>query len=115
MIINRLEIPKIVHAYVVEMVPMIRLGIRYGVSRSAIYRVLSEAGVDTSKKSAVIDLRCDCCGKKIRKIRSIVRRFKNGYCGQVCYFNHKIQLGREASLAKIVSKSKENEVTHTQQ
>ena len=57
---------------------------KYNRTRQGIYKLLKCNGIDTSKKK--IQVSCCACGKEISKNKSAVRRQKNLFCGNECYY-----------------------------
>lgn len=82
-----LELVNIVYGYSVELKPMIELAKQYGITRQGVYKVLHQAGIDTSKAGAGnMDVSCTCCAKVFSKHRCQVRRQKHVFCSEECYF-----------------------------
>lgn len=77
------DIVNIVHAYTVELVPMIELAKRYNVTRQAIYKVLRKAGIDTSKRLTPVS--CTVCGNEMLRTRPRIRNQKWHFCDHKCY------------------------------
>ena len=77
---------KIIHAFVVELVPMIELAERFNVSRMGIWKVLQRAGIDTTKQAAHISTTCENCNQPITKIRCTFRKNLHSFCNRSCYF-----------------------------
>lgn len=101
--INRLEIPNIVRAYTTELIPVIELSGRYGITRSGIYSILHAAGVSTRYEvSAHIKTTCDneACGKEIDVVRSVYRKRLRNFCKSDCYYEW---LNRENKKHPLVS------------
>ncbi len=76
----------IVREYTTNLIPMIELAKRYGMTRQAVYKILKKAEVDTSKAAANIDVSCTVCGKEFKKLRYQVRKAKHVFCCEECYF-----------------------------
>lgn len=57
---------------------------KYNVTRQAIYKTLKVAGIDTSKR--LLDVSCTTCGRLIKRNKGRVRRQKNHFCDQECYY-----------------------------
>ena len=73
----------IINAYSVDLVPMITLADRYGVTRQAIYKVLARSGIDTRKQQ--IPVSCTTCGQEILRVKSRIRKQLHHFCGDDCY------------------------------
>lgn len=74
----------IVNAYIIDLVPMIKLAEQYNVSRAAIYKIIRKAGVDTSAQSKMM-VTCTACGTEIERTRGRIRKNLNHFCDQLCY------------------------------
>ena len=59
---------------------------RYSLTRQRIWQVLKAAGVDTTKKGAMIKVICAYCGGEFKRIRCQVRKSKNNFCSNECYY-----------------------------
>ena len=58
-----------------------------GISRQAVWKILKEQGVKTSKKEAAwIKYECDFCGKPSRMTRGRWRNSIKHFCCDACYF-----------------------------
>jgi hypothetical protein len=73
----------IIEAYL-NLIPMIELAKRYGLTRQGVHKIIRNAGVDTAKTGG-IEVSCDCCQKIIKRFRSHVRKAKHIFCGNDCY------------------------------
>jgi hypothetical protein len=73
----------IIAEYSEQLTPMITLAKQYAVSRQAIYKILSQAGVDTHKGK--IPVSCTTCGKEIMRTKAVIRKRLNLFCGFDCY------------------------------
>lgn len=73
----------IVKAYTIDLIPMIELANKYNVTRQAIYKILKNMGVDTSKK--LIKVSCSACGEIIERNKSRIRKQRNHFCNYECY------------------------------
>ena len=80
------EIIDIIDSYTVDLIPMIQLAHKHGITRQGVYKVLQKAGIDTSKAAAWLKVSCTCCGKEFAKRRAQVRKYKHVFCGEPCYF-----------------------------
>ena len=78
---------EVVRAYRDELVPMIELAKRYGVSRQAIHKCLRVSGVATGKKDNRVVRPCGWCGKPVEKVRCQARTRKRFFCPGDCYFD----------------------------
>jgi hypothetical protein len=85
MVISPDEYETIKTLYEDELVTMVDLAERYGVTRQGIYKVLKKAGVDTSKKGG-IEIPCTTCGEIVVKPRCQVRVRNNLFCSSRCYY-----------------------------
>lgn len=58
---------------------------RYGVSRTYIYRVLKQVGVDTTKRK--YEVVCGACGEIVLKPRCQIRISNSHFCSKKCYWD----------------------------
>jgi hypothetical protein len=73
-------------SYKIDFVPMDFLASKYKVSRMAIWKVLNNAGVDTTKKTgAHIATVCKNCNKPIVKTRCCFRKSLHHFCSHKCF------------------------------
>ncbi len=79
----------IINAYETDLIPMIDLAKRYGVTRQCIFKALNKAGVNTHKGTegaSQITFSCTVCGKEGTRHRGDFRKRKHVFCGEACYF-----------------------------
>lgn len=77
----------IVQAYTVDLLPIIKIAEKYGVTRQGVYKALKRNGVSTSNAAnGKIPVRCACCGDTRLFPRSRVRRSRYLFCGIECYY-----------------------------
>ena len=76
----------IIQAYTVQLIPMIQLARKYGVTRQCIFKLLNKADIDTSKEAANISVSCTVCGEETKRLRCIVRKSHHIFCSKACYF-----------------------------
>ena len=77
----------IIEGYSVNLIPMITLAKRYGISRQGVYKVLRMAGIETSKEFAGnLMVSCTVCGTEVKKHRAEVRKRLHIFCSEACYF-----------------------------
>jgi len=74
----------IIEAYNVQLVPIIKLAEKYNVTRQAIYKLLKQSGIDTTKK--LIQVSCTTCGNILLRPKCRIRKQKNHFCDDTCYF-----------------------------
>lgn len=67
-----------------ELVPMIELAKKYGVTRQSIYKIIKKAGIPTAK--GPIEVSCDCCGKIVPKLKCQIRKQRHHFCDNDCYY-----------------------------
>ena len=72
----------IINAYNDELVPMITLAERYGISRQAVYKILKKSGSDTTKGTMLVS--CSACGKEIERPKCKIRKQANHFCNNEC-------------------------------
>ncbi len=77
---NRVDI---IEAYE-NLTPVIELAEKYSLTRQGIYKVLRVNGIDTTKKK--LDVSCTTCGKIIQRPKCRIRKQKNHFCDDECYF-----------------------------
>jgi len=73
----------IIHAYTVDLEPMISIASRYERTRQAIYKVLKKAKVDTTKHKILVS--CDCCQEEIFRHKCVVRNRTHIFCSRGCF------------------------------
>ena len=73
----------IIEAYEIQFKPIITLAKQYGVTRQAIYKILWQAGIDTTKKRLPVS--CDVCGTEHLRPRCQIRNRKHMFCSPECY------------------------------
>ncbi len=85
--INPKDRVNVIEAYTVGLEPMQSIGTRYDVTRQAVYKVLCRAGIDTSKGNrGKLTVSCSACGAEIIRHRFRIRKQKNLFCDDSCYF-----------------------------
>lgn len=57
---------------------------KYSVSRQAIYKILKQAGIDTSKRR--IPVSCHVCGTEILRTKGRIRKQLHHFCSDACYY-----------------------------
>ena len=82
-IITTEQVDAIIKGYEVDLVSMIDLANRYGVTRQAIHKLLRRYGIDTSKKR--IEVTCCACGVSIMRPKCQLRNRKRVFCSDDCY------------------------------
>jgi len=82
--IARKEQVNIIEAYEVQLVPIITLAKKHGVTRQAVYKVLWKAGIDTTKKRLPVS--CDVCGTEHLRPRCQIRNRTHIFCSPECYY-----------------------------
>ena len=75
----------IIEAYTINLSSMQEIADILHVSRNAIYKILRKSGVDTTKHR--ISISCTTCGKTIERTRKRVRKQRNHFCSQDCYYS----------------------------
>jgi YHS domain-containing protein len=75
----------IIEGYKNNLIPMIELAKCYDVTRTAIYKTLKKAGVDTKK--GLIEVSCSNCNSTIPAHKSRIRNQKYIFCDRDCYIN----------------------------
>lgn len=75
----------IINAYTVELEPAKSIANRYGVTRSAIWKILRAEGIDMAS-SGRITVSCAACGKEMVRYRYHVRNRVNVFCSEECYY-----------------------------
>jgi hypothetical protein len=73
----------IVRAYESELISMIDLAERYGITRQGIYKILKHAGIDTTKRK--LPVTCTACGQEVMAHKARIRRQKWIFCNHECY------------------------------
>ena len=66
-----------------ELTPMAQLAKKFNVTRQAIYKILKQAGIDTSKQG--LSVSCTTCGKELVRDKFQIRKQKNHFCDRDCY------------------------------
>ena len=74
----------IINAYASNLTPMIMLASEYGITRQGIYKILRQAGCDTTKHR--IPVSCTVCGTEIQRTKARIRRQLNHFCSESCYY-----------------------------
>lgn len=74
----------IIQSYSEQLTPMIELARKYGVTRQYIHRIITKAGIDTSKHK--IPVSCTVCGKEVLRTKARIRKQLNHFCSMDCYF-----------------------------
>jgi len=73
---------EIIRAFTQGLEPVIGLAATWGLSRQAVYKILKQAGVNTSKGK--IKVSCSACGEEIERPKSKVRGKKHIFCNYEC-------------------------------
>ena len=76
---------EIIVAYRDKLESAISIGKRYKVNRHCILGILKRSGIDISKKSKKIEIKCSCCDKNICRRKARVEASKHLFCDMVCY------------------------------
>lgn len=74
----------VIKAYTEQLTPMAELAKQYNRSRAGIWKLLTKAGVDTTKHK--ISVSCSTCGKEIKRTKSRIRKQINHFCNYECYY-----------------------------
>ena len=74
----------IIHAYADTFTPMIELAKKYGITRQGVFKILKQAGVDTSKRRLPVS--CDACGTEVLRTKARIRRQLHHFCSEDCYY-----------------------------
>lgn len=100
----------IVEAYTIQLEPMISIAKRYAVTRAAVYQIIKQAGVDTSK--GLIQVSCTTCGAAIMRPKCRIRKQLNHFCNQDCHasylsagkpkWHHMLETGNSSRVARSV-------------
>lgn len=78
---------EIILAYRDKLVPIIQLANQFKKSRVAIYKILHQAGIDTSKAIAGhVNTICAQCGTPTRPTRKAFRSSIHHFCSRQCYY-----------------------------
>ena len=76
----------IINQYQNELVSMIDLATKYGITRQGIYKIIKKAGIETSKTLAGnIMVSCTACGNETRKHRKYFKAHQHHFCSRNCY------------------------------
>lgn len=75
----------IIQAYRDQLEPMISLAEKYGVSRQCIYKIMKQAGVNTSKRQLPVS--CTTCGKETMRTKARIRKQLHHFCSEACYYD----------------------------
>lgn len=73
----------IIHAYQ-SLEKVASLALKYDVTRQAIYKILKQHDIDTSKKQ--LQVSCSACGEILTRNKARVRKQKNHFCNYKCYY-----------------------------
>ena len=76
---------EIVERFTVNLEPMISIAASVGVTRQAVWYALHRNGVSTPKVS-MMEVSCTLCGKVFKRTRGRVRKTKQPFCSDVCYW-----------------------------
>jgi|GEM_PF-1856074 len=76
----------IVKLYSEDMVSMIEIASRYGVTRMAVWKILKKCGVDTSKAAANVATKCEWCGEGFKLLRCYYRSRLHHFCKPEHYY-----------------------------
>jgi hypothetical protein len=81
--LNQSQRVDIINAYQQNLEPMATIASRYSVTRQTVYKVLKQAGVDTS--TTQVPVSCTVCGKTIYRTKSRIRKQLHHFCNEQCY------------------------------
>lgn len=87
----------IIKGFTERMEPVIGLAEMWGLTRQAVYKILKQAGVDTTKGK--IKISCSACGEEVLRPRSKIRDRKRIFCNQTCYSAYR-SAAREVSTKR---------------
>ena len=74
---------EIIRAFTQDMEPVIGLASTWGLTRQAVYKILKQADVDTSKGKLKVS--CSACGEEVLRPKSKLRDRKNIFCNHTCH------------------------------
>lgn len=74
----------IIRAYTEQLIPMIELAEKYGMTRQGVHKMLKLSGVDTTKRKWLVS--CSTCGEEIERNRCAIRKQLNHFCCVECYY-----------------------------
>ena len=75
----------ILEGYTQGLLTMAHMAKTIGVSRQAIHKALTKAGIDI-KAASHIPVSCTVCGEPTIKRRCMFRKSAHHFCGEACYF-----------------------------
>jgi hypothetical protein len=75
----------IVKAYTEDLIPVIELAKKIGYTRHGVYSILKRHGVNPSEYGSM-QVSCSACGKIITRPRCRIRKQKNHFCTEKCYY-----------------------------
>jgi len=121
--LSRTQRVDIVNRYSEDLTPMQSLADKHGITRQGVYKIIKNAGVDTSKHK--IPVSCSACGSEIMRTKARIRNQINHFCDYGCYYAY-LEAGSGNGLyvnnrhgqrvaRKIVSEHfdlKENQIVH---
>ena len=73
---------QIIKAYSKNLEPMSSIAKKFGVTRQAVYKLLTKAGVNTSKRQ--LKVLCSTCGNTILRHKHRIRKTKHHFCDLIC-------------------------------
>ena len=73
----------IINGYETDLTPMQELAERHGITRQGVYKILKQAGIDTSDRKITVS--CTTCGRPIDRHKARVRRQLHHFCNTDCY------------------------------
>lgn len=86
MILTDKDRVNIIHAYQVDLIPIVKLAKQYGITRHGIYKMLKAVGIDTSKTTnSIIKVSCTVCGEETTRLRCQIRKSNHHFCSHKCY------------------------------
>jgi hypothetical protein len=77
------ELVYIIDEYQNQLTPMIVLAEKFGKARQHIYKILRQAGVDTTKRR--IPVSCTTCGVEVSRTKARIRRQLHHFCSWDCW------------------------------
>jgi len=88
---------EIIRAFTERMETVINLSATWGLSRQAVYKILKQAGVNTTKGKVKVS--CSACGAEVLRPKSKLRDRKHIFCNHACHNAYR-------SAAREISKSR---------
>jgi hypothetical protein len=84
--IPKQEYPTIVRLYREELVPIIIIASKYGVTPRSVYKLFKKLDVDTSKATwGSVEVKCAWCEKPLKRKRCEIRKTARTFCNRDCY------------------------------